>query len=136
MILISLHEKFKLGSGLRFCDSSNLAILPIRRVCQKLSGRLASVSSSVSNYSYSGYDATGKPLGAAQVIGSQTYTLGYEYNLAGENSNWGQACDFAILPILRFFQSEGFVKNYQREIPVAPGLIRKNSGMHVKRGAS
>ena len=96
MILISLHEKFKLGSGLRFCDSSNLAILPIRRVCQKLSGRLASVSSSVSNYSYSGYDATGKPLGAAQVIGSQTYTLGYEYNLAGENSNWGQACDFAI----------------------------------------
>jgi RHS repeat-associated protein len=46
-------------------------------------GRLASVSSSVSSYSYNGYDATGKALGAAQVIGGQTYTLSYGYDLAG-----------------------------------------------------
>ncbi len=46
-------------------------------------GRLASVSSSVSSYSYSGYDATGKALGASQAIGSQTYTLAYGYDLAG-----------------------------------------------------
>ncbi len=46
-------------------------------------GRVGSVSSSVSSFSYSGYDATGKALGASQVIGSQTYTMGYGYDLAG-----------------------------------------------------
>src|SRR5258706_10531261 len=46
-------------------------------------GRLASVSSSVSTYSYSGYDATGKPSGGSQTLGSQTYTVGYGYDLSG-----------------------------------------------------
>lgn len=46
-------------------------------------GRLTSVSSSVSSYSYSGYDATGKVSGATQAIGSQTYSLTYGYDLSG-----------------------------------------------------
>ncbi|HEX5702842.1 MAG TPA: RHS repeat-associated core domain-containing protein [Pyrinomonadaceae bacterium] len=46
-------------------------------------GRLASVSSSVSAYSYSGYDARGRALGATQTIGAQSYLIGYTYDLAG-----------------------------------------------------
>ena len=46
-------------------------------------GRLASVSSSVSTYSYSGYDAAGKVLGGSQTLGSQTYPISYSYDLAG-----------------------------------------------------
>ncbi|HKP38669.1 MAG TPA: hypothetical protein VJT71_17555, partial [Pyrinomonadaceae bacterium] len=49
-------------------------------------GRLASVSSSVSAYSYSGYDATGRVLGGSQTIGSQTYAMSYGYDLAGHVS--------------------------------------------------
>ncbi len=47
-------------------------------------GRLKSVSSSISSYGYSGYDATGKALGATQTIGTQTYAMGYTYDLAGQ----------------------------------------------------
>jgi RHS repeat-associated protein len=47
-------------------------------------GRLGSVSSSVSSYSYSGYDALGRPLGATQTIGSQSYSItNVVYDLAG-----------------------------------------------------
>lgn len=46
-------------------------------------GRLASVSSSVSSYSYSSYDATGKVLAGSQTLGSQTYSLSYGYDLSG-----------------------------------------------------
>ena len=46
-------------------------------------GRLAAVSSSVSTYSYSGYDAAGKVLGGSQTLGSQTYSMSYSYDLAG-----------------------------------------------------
>jgi RHS repeat-associated protein len=49
-------------------------------------GRLASVSSNVSSYSYAGYDATGKVSGGSQTIyGStnRTYAIGYGYDLAG-----------------------------------------------------
>ncbi|MEK6334072.1 MAG: LamG-like jellyroll fold domain-containing protein [Acidobacteriota bacterium] len=50
-------------------------------------GRLASVSSSVSSYSYSGYDATGKVLSASQTIygqPNQTYPMIYTYDLSGQ----------------------------------------------------
>jgi RHS repeat-associated protein len=46
-------------------------------------GRLASVSSSVSTYSYSSYDALGRALSGGQTLGSQTYSLSYSYDLAG-----------------------------------------------------
>jgi RHS repeat-associated protein len=46
-------------------------------------GRLTSVSSSVSVYSYSGYDAIGKVTGSSQSIDGQTYSMTYGYNLAG-----------------------------------------------------
>jgi YD repeat-containing protein len=46
-------------------------------------GKLTSVSSSVSTYSYSGYDGMGRVSGGSQAIGSQTYTLSYGYDLAG-----------------------------------------------------
>jgi RHS repeat-associated protein len=46
-------------------------------------GRLASTSSSVSGYSYSGYDNLGRALGGTQTIGSQSYTVGYTYDRAG-----------------------------------------------------
>jgi RHS repeat-associated protein len=46
-------------------------------------GRLASVSSSVSTYSYNGYDAMGKPTSATETLGSQNYSVGYTYDLAG-----------------------------------------------------
>jgi RHS repeat-associated protein len=46
-------------------------------------GRLASVSSSVSSYSYSGYDALGRALGVTQTIGAQNYSISQTYNLAG-----------------------------------------------------
>ena len=50
-------------------------------------GRLVSVSSSVSNYSYGGYDALGKMLSATQTMYGQTtqsYTVNYNnYDLAG-----------------------------------------------------
>jgi RHS repeat-associated protein len=51
-------------------------------------GRLASVSSSVSTYTYSGYDATGNALGATQTLtnqaGSQAYTFSNVYGLSGQ----------------------------------------------------
>lgn len=46
-------------------------------------GRLASVSSSVSTYSYNGYDAMGKPTSATETLGSQNYSVAYGYDLAG-----------------------------------------------------
>jgi RHS repeat-associated protein len=46
-------------------------------------GRLASISSSVSSYSVSSYDAMGRVLGGSQTIGNQIYTIGYSYDLAG-----------------------------------------------------
>lgn len=48
-------------------------------------GRLTSVNSSVSSYSYSGYDGAGRVLSATQTIYGQTqmYTMGYVYNLSG-----------------------------------------------------
>jgi len=46
-------------------------------------GRLRSVSSSVSSYTFSGYDEVGKVLAATQAIGSQSYSLSYVYDLAG-----------------------------------------------------
>jgi RHS repeat-associated protein len=46
-------------------------------------GRLASVSSSVSTYSYSGYDALGRVLGGSETLGGQTYSISQNYDLAG-----------------------------------------------------
>lgn len=46
-------------------------------------GRLISVSSSVSTYGYSGYDALGRPGNATQTMGGQGYTTSYTYDLAG-----------------------------------------------------
>src|SRR5207237_6112591 len=46
-------------------------------------GRLASVSSSVSTYSYSSYDALGRVLNGSETLGSQTYSMSYSYDLAG-----------------------------------------------------
>jgi RHS repeat-associated protein len=46
-------------------------------------GKLTAVSSSVSSYNYSGFDAMGRVNGGSQVMGSQTYTMSYTYDLAG-----------------------------------------------------
>jgi RHS repeat-associated protein len=46
-------------------------------------GRLASVSSSVSTYNYSGYDAMGRVLGGSETLGGQSYQMSYSYDLAG-----------------------------------------------------
>jgi RHS repeat-associated protein len=47
-------------------------------------GRLTSVSSSVSTYSYNGYDAMGRVTGASQSIGAQSYPItDISYDLAG-----------------------------------------------------
>jgi RHS repeat-associated protein len=46
-------------------------------------GRLASLSSSVATYNYSGYDALGRVAGGTQTLGAQSYSLGYDYDLAG-----------------------------------------------------
>jgi RHS repeat-associated protein len=46
-------------------------------------GRLVSVSSSASTYSYSGYDALGRTLGCTQSVGGQAYSMSYSYDLAG-----------------------------------------------------
>ncbi|HEV7746081.1 MAG TPA: RHS repeat-associated core domain-containing protein [Pyrinomonadaceae bacterium] len=46
-------------------------------------GRLASVSSSVSTYSYGGYNAMGKAASATETLGSQNYSVGYTYDLVG-----------------------------------------------------
>jgi RHS repeat-associated protein len=51
-------------------------------------GRLSSVSSSVSTYTYSSYDAMGRVLSGSQTLssqtGSQTYTMSYGYNISGQ----------------------------------------------------
>jgi RHS repeat-associated protein len=49
-------------------------------------GRLASISSSASDYSYSSYDALGRVLSGSQLIRGQinrTYSMSYTYDLAG-----------------------------------------------------
>lgn len=46
-------------------------------------GRLVSVASSVSTATVAGYDALGRVTGGSQVIGSQTYTMAYNYDLVG-----------------------------------------------------
>jgi RHS repeat-associated protein len=47
-------------------------------------GRLTSVSSSVSVYNYSGYDALGRVTGSSQVTDGVTYSMpNYQYDLAG-----------------------------------------------------
>ena len=46
-------------------------------------GRAVSISSSVSTYSFSGYDALGRVTGGTQTLGSQTYSMSYTYDLAG-----------------------------------------------------
>jgi RHS repeat-associated protein len=47
-------------------------------------GRLTSISSSVSNYSYDEYDALGRVKSGTQTTDGQSYTMSYQYNLAGE----------------------------------------------------
>jgi hypothetical protein len=49
-------------------------------------GKLTSISSSVSTYSYSGYDAMGRMSGAIQALGSRTYSF---TRLASELSRVG-----------------------------------------------
>jgi RHS repeat-associated protein len=44
---------------------------------------LTSVSSSVSGYNYSSYDALGRITASQQVIDGQTYSMSYQYDLAG-----------------------------------------------------
>jgi len=46
-------------------------------------GKLTSVTSSVSTYTYSGFDGMGRSNGGSQIIGSQTYMVSYTYDLAG-----------------------------------------------------
>jgi RHS repeat-associated protein len=46
-------------------------------------GRLSSVSSTVSTYTYGEYDALGQVKAASQTIGAQTYSMSYTYDLAG-----------------------------------------------------
>jgi len=46
-------------------------------------GRLTSVSSSVSSYTFSGYDELGRVLAVTQTIGNQPYSISYAYDLAG-----------------------------------------------------
>jgi YD repeat-containing protein len=46
-------------------------------------GRLTSVSSSVSSYSYGSYDVMGRPLTGTQTTDGNSYTMSYGYNLAG-----------------------------------------------------
>lgn len=46
-------------------------------------GRLTSVSSSVSSYSYGSYDSMGRVVTGTQATGGQNYTMSYQYNLAG-----------------------------------------------------
>ncbi len=46
-------------------------------------GRLTSVSSSVSNYSYGSYDVMGRPLTGTQTTDGNNYSMSYQYNLAG-----------------------------------------------------
>ncbi|MFY9619573.1 MAG: RHS repeat-associated core domain-containing protein [Pyrinomonadaceae bacterium] len=52
-------------------------------------GRLASVTSNVSTYSYSGYDGMGRPLGGTQTIGSRDYSMTSTYDLAGHVKTLG-----------------------------------------------
>ncbi len=49
-------------------------------------GRLTSISSSVSSYAFTGYDRLGNVTAATQTIGSQNYSLSYDYDLAGHVS--------------------------------------------------
>lgn len=46
-------------------------------------GRLTSISSNVSSYSFSEYDTMGRVKGATQTLGAQSYSMSYAYNLAG-----------------------------------------------------
>jgi len=46
-------------------------------------GRLTAIGSTVSSYSYSEYDALGRPKIGAQATNGQTYSMHYGYNLAG-----------------------------------------------------
>lgn len=47
-------------------------------------GRRTSVSSSVSPYNITGYDAMGRVTGSSQVIDGQTYSMGYTYDLVDD----------------------------------------------------
>ena len=47
-------------------------------------GRVSSVSSSISTYSYTGYDALGHVQGNTQTTDGTGYTMSYVYNLAGQ----------------------------------------------------
>jgi RHS repeat-associated protein len=46
-------------------------------------GRLTKISSTVSTYSYTGFDAVGRPSGAKQSIGEKDYPLATTYNAGG-----------------------------------------------------
>ena len=66
-----------------YSDSTPDVTYTYDTLSQNGKGRLTAVSSSGLSYAYAGYDATGKPSGATQTIGSQTYTLSYLYDLSG-----------------------------------------------------
>jgi len=46
-------------------------------------GRLTSISSAVSTYGYGRYDVMGRVLSGTQTTDGQSYTMSYQYNLAG-----------------------------------------------------
>src|SRR5207245_6851060 len=82
-------------------------------------GRLASVSSSVSSYSYSSYDALGRALSASQTLGSQTYSMSYSYDLAGH--------------VLSETYPSGRVVNYQYDAAGRTSSFTGNLGDGVTR---
>lgn len=60
-------------------------------------GRVASISSSVSTYSHSGYDAMGRVLGATQTMGTQNYSINYSYNLVGQVKTIGYPSGHSVV---------------------------------------
>jgi YD repeat-containing protein len=77
-----IHNQPALPSSIGATDEVNYAYDSGCPTCNT-KGRLISVSSSASTYSYGSYDAVGRVLSVSQTLGGQPYPMSYEYDLAG-----------------------------------------------------
>ena len=79
-----VYDSLNRATSRSYSDGTPAVTYVYDTLAQNGKGRLTSVSSSVSTYSYSGYDAMGRVTGAIQTIGAQTYTItNVAYDLAG-----------------------------------------------------
>lgn len=95
-------------------------------------GRLTSVSSSVSTYHYTGYDALGRATQSQQVTDGQSYLMSYGYDLAGHMTSQTYPTGRVVTQSL---DSAGWLASISGQQPGGTPKTYANSFSYTSHGA-